>query len=1061
MPFPSIWFTSPSNPPNAAYQRAYYMIDEVSVVPITPFIDQGDNGIFICSGDSVSLSDHAAACGDGPYLWTSSDPEDLSLIGEQNHQTVTVVPPIGVTTYRVSVFANGCELYDEITIYTLDAPLIEGPESACDTGTQICVTNMNSMDTVLWELPSGVEWAVSSVNCITVSDWGSIISDSIQVDVTLFDTIAQCGRTSTLWVTPCCVPDTGSTIFYNDTITIPTGTAQTWSGALAINGVLTINGGGTLIMSNAQVRMGQFARIDITPGSGLTLNDSTDIRACMGMHDGIWGDTCRFTMHQGAHIEDALIGVHINRPISIKVDSCSFNRNSVHFQLEDDYYDRLFSHLNMACNAPLADPAFGPITKMAIKLITPNGSLKRFGYCSIRDAENGIYSFGSSTILYSDTLRNIKPDCVGSLNMELCNEIYGNGLVYDGVNLTHGLLLVTDCLFDSCQTGVRTRSLMVAEFEVRNSVFSNNFYGVVARKREWYYLHNNTFRSNFLGSISELGEEVDISGNFFLDNGFGVISRFEGQEEGVHIYDNVFDNSGGEHFLLGHNIRVQNSVWGDCPTGGPFILSPCYNVFIHHNTMTNALKGIYVQDVHGARITDNDIHLRHHDNTPPAYQESMGIWAEQCIFPQIGDNTVWSDGYGNNWRWWDTGIRTDMCALALVMCDSTRNVHNGFYNSGPAHTTWMYNNVMDSTHLRGIVQNYGVLGQQGTPTNPSDIQWAGTFEAAHTDAYYTEVSQPFYRRDITQGSPFWPIGFNATDFPNNQVPYRIDLDAANNGATSSYDCPIDFRANGYLHRLALDSINFSGADSIATERLSKLELFRAVCADSILQLDSILLAYVDSFIITDLGQLDTLSRHFGMDIPKSESGKLASAVDLVNTTDTIGSLWKELLIMAFDKWSDDDSTTVISESDSIRLWDIGALCPYQFGPSVYLARTMLFSLDSAYLSLRSECEQTIFIDPSERRGQDGEDTESLEQTVSAQVYPNPTHGILNVRLSGDLSASYMLCVTSIDGRRIFNTTLTESMQFVDLSKLSPGLYIVDIMDQGESVIFKGKFSIAR
>jgi hypothetical protein len=208
------------------------------------------------------------------------------------------------------------------------------------------------------------------------------------------------------------------------------------------------------------------------------------------------------------------------------------------------------------------------------------------------------------------------------------------------------------------------------------------------------------------------------------------------------------------------------------------------------------------------------------------------------------------------------------------------------------------------------------------------VEWLGDF-VKHTDAFNTQPSMPFYRRSVGSGSPFNPAGFTPSAYPNPAVQFEINLVAANPGETSEYDCPVDFRNLNYLYRLALDSIIFNGADSLAVERLSKLELFRAVGADSILKLDSTLLAFRDTFRLSDLGRLDTIAGQMRFEMPKSTAVKLAADLTGISPQDTIAYMWKELLNMAYSKWADNDTTTVLSGSDSTRLWNIGALYPFR------------------------------------------------------------------------------------------------------------------------------------
>ena len=190
---------------------------------------------------------------------------------------------------------------------------------------------------------------------------------------------------------------------------------------------------------------------------------------------------------------------------------------------------------------------------------------------------------------------------------------------------------------------------------------------------------------------------------------------------------------------------------------------------------------------------------------------------------------------------------------------------------------------------------------------------------------------------------------------------------------------------------------------------------------------------------------------------KASAGKLAGDVDNITTTDTIAAMWKELLYMAYSKWADDDSTTVLSALDSTRLWTVGALCPYTEGPAVYLARTMLFSLDSAYMTLENSCEFPTYNDPSgKRENPDGnEEVDDVEELL-VQVYPNPTTGVLNVGFVGEMEGSYRLRLVGINGTLVREETLTEKTTIIDITDLSKGIYFVEVASSTKEDYWRGK-----
>jgi len=189
----------------------------------------------------------------------------------------------------------------------------------------------------------------------------------------------------------------------------------------------------------------------------------------------------------------------------------------------------------------------------------------------------------------------------------------------------------------------------------------------------------------------------------------------------------------------------------------------------------------------------------------------------------------------------------------------------------------------------------------------------------------------------------------------------------------------------------------------------------------------------------------------------SVAGKIAADINAVSPLDTMASLWQEVLSLAFSKWADDDSTTVLSASDSSRLWLIGALCPYIDGPAVYSARTMLFSLDSAYFSLGHECEFPAYDDPSgKRESPDNESDLESEDELTVHLYPNPTKGLITVQFSKEFEGKYTLHVVGLDGRVLSIIALTNTTNSIDLQSLSSGLYFIEIEDGLKSPVFNGK-----
>lgn len=162
--------------------------------------------------------------------------------------------------------------------------------------------------------------------------------------------------------------------------------------------------------------------------------------------------------------------------------------------------------------------------------------------------------------------------------------------------------------------------------------------------------------------------------------------------------------------------------------------------------------------------------------------------------------------------------------------------------------------------------------------------------------------------------------------------------------------------------------------------------------------------------------------------------------------------------MAYSKWADDDSTTVLTGSDSTRLWSIGALCPYIYGPAVYTARTMLFSIDSTYFSLGNDCEVPYYaVSSGKRDGSDEDEPEQSEENPKVFVYPNPSNGQVTVRFNGDVPEGCLFELTGIDGRSVRVVSVNKTESTFNL-QIAAGLYIYKVRTE-HMIIENGKLVI--
>jgi parallel beta-helix repeat protein len=970
----------------------------------------------IACGDSVNLT----ATGGGSYSWNTAPAQSTATI---------TVSPITTTSYTATVTnAYGCTDEAFTTVTVTPGPAISITTDVlltCDSLQLFAITDPDTTENYQWTVPTGVSISSGQGSPQIVVNWGSIAEEGGLVCVTA----QTCGQTDCVQIDGCCDSIAGALVFTSITLTAE----QTYTGEdILVNGILTLDdAGGTFVFSDCDIVMAANARIIVADGTNITLTDSTLVHACKNAHDGILmeGSTSSFVMNQWSHIMEADTALSFHNNPNIDIDEAIFSNNRIHTSIVHKTAGLTqIENSRFLGSGALAPPFSGEITRLGM-YVWDTPTPWTFGPGNVIDGGRvGIVAVGAFLTVFNDTIRNMEP-CSGC---PLTISGYG---IYAFSNLTLHFTVANSFLSHN-KIGADIQRYQNASFK-SVGLNAHAIYGANVRNNTTVEITSCHIDSSFVGVFSTLNGKLEVDQNTFDHNNFSLVSRFDGPHLGILKNDFTFDPA-INHLLYGHSIWVANNTVA--PVG--FFLQGTFNANIFDNTTTNALRGIYLKDASWINVYDNDIHVRMHDDTPLANWESRGIHLDHTLAIRVNNNVVHSDVTDTHWGWWDTGIRTDNTAFTQIMCDTTRNLHIGIQNGGPANLTFMFDDVMDGYHHRGIVQNWGVLGQQGNPQNPTDVEWLGDF-VHHTNTFNAQESNDFFVRFASSGTPFFPSGFVATSSQGSSQ-FEVNPIQAANGAESEYDCPVDFRGLTHLHRLALDSVIFYGEDSLITERLSKLELFRAICADSILQLDSILIAFRDTFVTSDLGRLDTLSRYMTLEIPKTEAAKLAGQMNTLVPQDTIASLWKDMLTLAFHKWADDDTTTVLTSSDSTRLWDVGALCPYFNGPAVYLARTMLFSLDSVWFALRNECEavQEPSPPPSLRLAQaeDEGDANSEERLIS--VYPNPTEGLLVVRTIGYEDDSLTWEVHDLTGRNLLQGILKSAD--IDVRTLLSGIYVLRI-----------------
>ena len=140
----------------------------------------------------------------------------------------------------------------------------------------------------------------------------------------------------------------------------------------------------------------------------------------------------------------------------------------------------------------------------------------------------------------------------------------------------------------------------------------------------------------------------------------------------------------------------------------------------------------------------------------------------------------------------------------------------------------------------------------------------------------------------------------------------------------------------------------------------------------------------------------------------------------------------------------DSSALNYSASDFTELQFIASQCPYEYGPSVYVARTLLSPVDT--ISYQSDCE-TITSSISAKSLQ--KDTVlTYYNLFDLVISPNPANTFLNVQLNTQQQQNYQWQVISIDGKSVLlsDQIRSHNQAKIDISMIAIGVYLFAIND---------------
>jgi len=812
--------------------------------------------------------------------------------------------------------------------------------------------------------------------------------------------------------------------------------------SFAINGTFTVDE--DLTIEDMDIILGPLAQIVIAPDKELTVNNS-HLYPCNAFWNRIEvGADAALVIENGSIIEQAWFAVHAHHGGTYDISYSTFDRNLIHMKVNDyangENPGTLEGNL-FDCSAPLPS---GMPDRTAIGMLINDvhsmtiGTLGTVGSSvanTFRHARFGIRSINAALEVVTCTFDDI----------EMIDD--GNGsLHFSGFGI-HAV-------------GSASLALEVD----KNNWFKNSSYGALGAGFGTMVVSGNLFEN-----IAVTNEATNAPESF----GYAIRSHANG---GGSIHDNTLvDCEMGMYVLQqapgtyqARSNRIEQSSNNTYTEGIGIMVSGSGTIDVYdHNEQ--AMAGQQDAYIHGMRygilaISADEAHIHGNDIevNPDATGFSSGIASVSSHLPKTNLNEIVNPG---TWQDLTIGIYSVNSSVQTA-CNRVVDATMGFTVQGPDPGYKWWHNTLEGTQLVSLFGTGTAFPQQGTADYPPDNQWVdGSSFGFHTyNQNPSGLAGAIYVRPLPSNPSAADYEYQPDPFlsGNNGSGIFIEINDASTNYNPANSCGWDYRGMAMIHGVAMDTITYLG-DTVSARMWSRWILYKAAQKDSSLQADSIVMAFVDTMRTTVLGKLDSLDIQMLWGMDSTAAKLLSDANTKITTTDSVGSLWKEVNSIALLKVLQLD--TAYSGTDLTKLESISALCPDKYGPAVYKARDLLTSIDARPRLFLNACEEfDIPQMPSQRLADPNAEEEEMETTGESriQIYPNPSNGLLmiNVMVSVENERAMTFRLMDLSGKIVQLSHLFVGTNQVQLA-VAPGSYLYSIVAPTGVSLKHGKVVIVK
>ncbi len=570
--------------------------------------------------------------------------------------------------------------------------------------------------------------------------------------------------------------------------------------------------------------------------------------------------------------------------------------------------------------------------------------------------------------------------------------------------------------------------------------------------------------------------------------GFGVYS---GQ---LDIYNNTFDKTTVGSAPIPPNQFIYQAIQIDYSTLMPPnlltstqpvnpLLSPPYNSFTTFeigsqganqatyvplpNIINQAYNGIAINSLAGKNVhtSNNQINLL---PMPPAMRQTgfigqMGIQyvnttprftSPSIVYPF---NLVWNNRVTAQAQLPNSmpsmGYYSNSANHQHIECNNFSNTNEGMeFNQSCLFTVINRNQMYSNSVLQAGLElnNAANIGTQGSPGNPTDNQWYGTWGSTTVQPFMTStvassaVTQNFFLRSV---APYNPNGFGYTSITPGVTNY-FSPSTLNYTSGASIGCGpgMAFAPSPIANNTAALYDMISGASAAYSPHPAETNF--------ILQnnLYRMLRSQPDS-TLTD----STVNAFYQANLAGSsyetfvEIDSLIAISDLINAQTMISAFSPtnnvEQNYQNYYNWALSYLDTTLATADTLGIRALAMGCPYYDGDVVYWAQTLYKMLNLTDVVSESNC------NTSDEDGGDGERKIKINKTVLNQqlaslitIYPNPANNNINITLPTNNDSNYKIECCDIQGKTISSVVLNCNSTVINTANYANGICILCIIN---------------